>query len=405
MAMTSRERVIAALNHQEPDRIPIDIGGTASSTIAAGPYRLTAEKLNIDISPTYMVDVGCQTVMVNEEMMTALGSDAKLITYMPDRWVDGQAYDGTPVKLPAAFITEDTPQGDKVIMDTNSNVAMKMPAGGYFYDPTGFPLKGVSTPEELLDHLVNFQTFSAASWLDRPLERMGPEVAQIRAETDRVLIGDFQAQTFMGAQILRGWTEFMLDMIAKPKLAGAILDRLTESHIRNFDALADHVGEHLDIIQLCDDLGMQDAPWMSPRMYREIIKPCHKRLIDHIKERCPQAYILLHSDGSMYSLIEDLLDVGVQILNPIQYTCKNMELDVLKKEFGQDLVFWGAGVDTQQTLPFASAQQVRDEVKRTIDVLAPGGGFVFATVHNITEGVPADNVLAAFQTAMEHGKY
>jgi uroporphyrinogen decarboxylase len=343
--------------------------------------------------------------MLNEEMLAALGSDAKLVTYMPTEWKDGEAYDGTKVKMPIEFQPTELPGGQKVIYDNQGNVTLTMPRGGYFYDPCHHPLRDITSVKEIEKAHDAIHTFNLPAWLNKPLDRVAEQAQRLRQEQDRVLIGDFQGHIFMAAQIIRGWTEFMLDLVSNPSMAQALLDALAQAQMKNFDVYAETVGKHLDIIQMCDDLGMQDAPWMSPQIYRSLIKPYHQKLYSHIKKKCPHAYILLHSDGSIYPMIEDLIDVGVDILNPIQYSCKNMELAKLKKEFGKDICFWGAGVDTQQKLPYGSPQEVEDEVKRNIDLLAPGGGFVFATVHNIVEGVPAENVIAAFQTAKEYGKY
>jgi len=174
--------------------------------------------------------------------------------------------------------------------------------------------------------------------------------------------------------------------------------------MRAFERYAATVGRYVDVIEVADDLGTQDATWMSPEMYRRHVKPYHAKLYKHIKNCC-DAYLLMHSDGSLYPIIPDLIEIGVDILNPIQYTAKDMELSRLKKEFGKELCFWGGGIDTQKILPFGTPDQVSDEVKRNIDILAPGGGFIFGPVHNITEGVPVHNIISAYQTAVEHGRY
>jgi uroporphyrinogen decarboxylase len=179
---------------------------------------------------------------------------------------------------------------------------------------------------------------------------------------------------------------------------------LAEAQMRAFDRYAETVGKYVDIIQVNDDLGMQHATWTGPDTYRKLIKPYHAKLYRHIKDKC-DAFLFLHSDGSLYPIIPDLIEIGVDILNPVQYTAADMDLAKLKREFGNDICFWGGGIDTQEALPSWEPEQVADQVRRNIDVLAPGGGFVFATVHNVVEGVPVENVLATFRTAAEHGRY
>jgi uroporphyrinogen decarboxylase len=279
---------------------------------------------------------------------------------------------------------------------------MRMPYGGFYYDICKHPLKDVQDPKDIDRYANAFETMDRPAWYDMSLEKLAQTVKTIRQNSDRALIGCFAGHVFQAGQYLRGWSEFLLDLAVNPSLAEAIMDRLVQAHIEAFDCYAETVYKHVDIIEVCDDMGMQNSTWISPQTYRELIKPYHKRLYQHIKVKTG-APILLHSDGSIASLIPDFIEIGVDILNPVQYTAGKMDLASLKRDFGSDICFWGGGVDTQQTLPFGTPEQVSDEVKRCIDTLAPGGGFVFAVVHNITEGVPLENILSALQTARSYG--
>ena len=267
-----------------------------------------------------------------------------------------------------------------------------------------FPLNKISPISELDKAIKIIENMDRPYWLDLHWEDLAQKVKKIRENTDRLLVGSFQGHIFQAGQFLRGWTEFLLDLASNPTFAEALMERLADSHIRAFDRYAVTVGKYIDVIQVNDDLGMQDAMFISPDTYRKHVKPYHAKLYKYIKDKS-NIPLFLHSDGSFYQIIPDLIEIGVDILNPIQYTAKDMDLTKLKKEFGKDLCFWGGGLDTQKILPFGTRQDVEDEIKRNIDIMAPGGGFVFAAVHNITEGVPVENIIATYCTAAEHGRY
>jgi len=179
---------------------------------------------------------------------------------------------------------------------------------------------------------------------------------------------------------------------------------LTEAHLRRLEHYAATVGQYIDVIHFEEDLGMQDRPLMRPSLYRDMVKPYHHKLFSLARSRC-DAHILLHTDGAVAPLMPDFIDMGVDAVNPVQVSAAGMDTKELKKEFGRDITFWGAGCDSQAVLPFGTPAQVADEVKRRIDDLAPGGGFVFSSIHNVQAGVPAENTMAMFKTAQEYGAY
>jgi uroporphyrinogen decarboxylase len=183
-----------------------------------------------------------------------------------------------------------------------------------------------------------------------------------------------------------------------------MMDRLLQANLERFEHFAATVGKYLDVMLFEEDLGMQDRPLMSPKTFRTMLKPYMKKLFEFAKSRC-DAPVLFHSDGAIAPLIPDLIEIGVDVLNPIQVSAAGMDAQTLKKEFGKDLAFWGAGCDSQSTLPFGTPQDVADEVKRNIDDLAEGGGFVFAPIHNVQAGVPPENAVTMFRTAREYGVY
>jgi uroporphyrinogen decarboxylase len=195
-----------------------------------------------------------------------------------------------------------------------------------------------------------------------------------------------------------------MDLVGNQTFAEALMDELAEANIRRFERYADTVAPHVDVIQFEDDLGMQDRPLLRPERYRKLVKPYHAKLFRFVRSRW-DGHILLHTDGAVAPFIPDFIEMGIDILNPVQVSAAGMDTKALKKEFGDDITFWGGGCDTQKTLPYGSPADVADEVKRRIDDLAPGGGFVFTQVHNVQAGTPPENVVAMFETAREYGTY
>ena len=197
-----------------------------------------------------------------------------------------------------------------------------------------------------------------------------------------------------------------MDLAAKPSLACSLMDKITELKMEYWRLALDKVGDLINVIVLEDDLGQQDRTLVSPKMYRKLIKPRYRRLINLLKERkSPWTYIFFHTDGSVYNVLPDLIEMGIDILNPVQVSAAKMDPAKLKKEFGNEITFWGGGVDTQQVLPFAKPEEVKQEVRKRIEELAPGGGFVFSTIHNIQPDVPPENLIAMWEALQEYGKY
>jgi uroporphyrinogen decarboxylase len=196
----------------------------------------------------------------------------------------------------------------------------------------------------------------------------------------------------------------MMDLAGDPAFATALLAKLVEAHIRRLEQILPAVEGYVQVIQVGDDLGMQDGPQLSPRLYRQVVKPWHKKLYQYIKEHT-SARLFLHACGSVYAFIPDFIEMGVDILNPVQVSARDMDTKRLKQAFGKDITFWGGGCDTQKVLPFGTPAEVREEVKRRIDDLAPGGGFVFNQVHNIQAGVPPENIMAMYEAVHDFGGY
>ena len=238
----------------------------------------------------------------------------------------------------------------------------------------------------------------APAGLDEPGLRIRRETArELRESTDRAIYGTFGGNLVEIGQFLFRIDNFLFQLAANPDRIHRFLDRLTELHLSNLEKYLSAVGPYIDLIGFGDDMGMQTGPQFSPEMYREFFRPRHKLLWNRAKELCPGIKVGLHCCGSVYSLLEDMIEAGLDAINPVQFTTTDMEVDRLKREFGKDLVFWGGGCDTQFILRSASPQEVADHVKQQVKILSPGGGFVFQQVHNILADVPAENIMAMFR--------
>jgi uroporphyrinogen decarboxylase len=400
--MNHRDRVLAALHHQEPDRVPIDLGGTVDSTIVAAGYPRLRAALGLAPNVTRMQDVIQQTAMIDEDVRGALGVDTQPILPMPRRWRRDVLPDGSPVDLPDGFRPERLPDGSQVVRDAAGTVTLRMPAGGHYFDPVHVPLADATSSKEIERHLRAIETYDAPDYLDQSYEEMAEQARALREKTDYSLVGFFGGHIFQAGQALRGWEQFLVDLLVDPGFAEALMDQLAEANMRRFERFAATVGPYVDVVQFEDDLGMQDRPLVRPSLYRKRVRPYHAKLFRFARSQC-NALILLHSDGAIAPLIPDLIEMGVDAINPVQVSAAGMEPRELKRAFGDDIAFWGAGCESQRVLPFGSPQEVADEVKRRIDELAPGGGWVFAPIHNIQAEVPAGNVVAMFEAVREFG--
>jgi len=402
--MNHRERVLAALRHQEPDRVPIDFGGTGDSTMMAVTYQGFRKRLGLGPSMTRVVDIYQQTAMIEEDVRQALGVDLMPIFDEPREWRIGTLGDGSPAELPAKFQPQLQDDGSRVTFNAAGDVVLKMPKGGYYFDPVHAPLAnaaGVQDIEKGMDTIVNYDT---PAHLDKSYEESAQRVSKLRENTDYALVGFFGGHILQAGQSLRGWETFLMDLLVNKRFAHALMEKLLEAHLERFERYAATVGQYVDVIHFEDDLGMQDRPLIKPSVYREMIKPYHQKLFSFAKSRC-NAYLLLHTDGAIAPFMPDFIEMGIDAVNPVQVSAAGMDIKRLKREFGQDITFWGAGCESQSVLPYGTPQEVADEVKRSIDDLAPGGGFVFAPIHNVQAGVPLANAVAMFETAREYGVY
>jgi len=383
--MLARERVLMALNHEEPDRVPIDLGSTPVTGICRNAYVHLLASLSLSPREIRVVDILQQLASLDEDVLQALEVDFRPIITNP----------------PAAFRLQLRDEGDYETYYDQWGAKLSRPkVGGYYFDYVEHPIKDST-----------LQALERYSWPDPDdpsrYEGLREQAQSLRERTPHALVGtcDLGTDILARPQWIRGYAASMLDLAADPDFAEAFLERLTQIAVRAWSRFLDEVGEYLDVAAFYDDLGMQDRPLISPAMYRRLVKPRHARIIETIKART-KAKVFMHSCGAVSEFIPDIIEIGVDILNPVQVSAAGMgDTAELKRRYGQHLTFWGGACDSQRVLPFGTPAEVQKETRRRIADLAPGGGFVFAPIHNIQDDVSGEKTLALYRTALEQGRY
>lgn len=376
--MNSRQRVIKTLNHEEPDMVPIDMGSTENTTVTRIAYINLREYLGMAEDP--------QPFVINRMMDSVYPADDLLRHYLVDF---------KPVKPSSTYQANIREMPDDSFYD---EMDIRWKKAGTYYDMVEHPLRNLSLEEALKARMPDPKAAAR-------VEGLREQAKWLYENTDyAIVVGHFMWGPFELGCALRGYDQFLMDLCLDTKYAEALMDRNLELAIGFWDAYLTEVGDYVQVCAQGDDLGMQTSPIISPDMYRRFIKKRHKKLFDFIRSKS-SARIFLHSCGSVYDLIPDLIEAGVEILSPVQFTAAKMDLASLKKDFGKELCFWGGGADTQHVLPQGSIREIKDQVRLIFDIMAPGGGFVFVPVHNIQANVAPERVDAVYQTALENRKY
>ena len=396
--MTPRERVLAALNHLEPDRVPIDFGGHRSSGIAAIAYPKLRRLLGLTARPVRVYDIVQQLAIIDEDVLDRFGVDTiemgRGFALADEDWADWVLPDGTPCQVPAWSVPE-REENRWVIRSTSGRVLAAMPDGALYFEQTYWPFYD---DEENLDDLPG--AFAESMWtaIAAPPgsvsdDQLREGARRLRTSTDRAIIGLFGGNLLECGQFLYRNDGFLMRMAAEPQRVHTFLDRLVELHLEKLERFLSLVGDSIDMILFGDDLGMQSGPQMSPAMYRELFKPRHRQMWHRAKELA-DVKVQLHCCGGVRPLLPDLIDAGLDAINPVQITCRGMDAAELKAEFGDRITFWGGGCDTRLVLSESTPAEVAEHVRRQVEILRPGGGFVFQQVHNVLANVRPENVVA-----------
>jgi uroporphyrinogen decarboxylase len=385
---TSIERVRAALEHREPDRVPFDLGGSVLTGMNKVAYQNLRRYLGLPDKPIEIYDPIQQLARIHQDVLDRLSVDVRCVD------------PGPPKAAPLA--RETVNEGDYYAFTDEWGITWKMPVeGGLYFDMRKHPLADAGSVADL----------EKFPWPD-PLDPARFEAMKQRAdrfvhqEQKAYILGRHAAGIFEVALWMRGFEKFFMDLALDPGFAGALLDIITELKMKYWGRALETVGENVLVVSEADDLATQRGPMISIDMYKSLIAPRHKRLFGFLRQQArSRFYLFYHTCGASRAMIPHLLEEGVEILNPVQVSAEGMDTAELKRLFGKDLTFWGGGVDTQRVLPHGSRQEVRDEVKRRIEDLAPGGGFIFNTVHNVQGDVPPENFMAMWEALQEFGSY
>jgi uroporphyrinogen decarboxylase len=412
--MNSRERVIAALNHEEPDLAPIDFGSNFCTTVNVIAYNKLKRYLGVS-TPTYVRNIVAMTAApdVEEgfEMMKRMGGD---LVCLPRYSVDGldstdwkpwTLKDDSECMVPADFNPERDEHGGWTFL-VEGAIRCRMPEDGHYFDPVTYPLESVQNIRDLKRAISLMAASSSFSLSDRELDVIELRAAKLYDETEFALVSDlYFFSLYQLSQQIFGYEKLFMFMASDPDLVHEWMGFLTHALEDLITSYLQRVGKYTTAVLMTDDYGQQNGTQISPRMFSELFKPYVARVCSRIHETSPHVKVLLHSCGSVVNFIPDLIEAGIDALNPIQTSARGMDPALLKREFGRDLVLWGGGVTAQTTLHNGSLDEIRAEVRERLDTMKPGGGYVFAVDHDIQENVSPEKIEAVFSTAQEHRSY
>ncbi len=377
MSLSHRERVIKALSHQEPDRVPFDLGSTANSSIHVLGYQKLKAYFGIEAQDT-IIHRMMQTVAVHEPILQALDIDL--------RYVSPGTSDNKP----------DIPVGEDGYQD-EWGVIRRKPPSSLYYDLVKSPLAGPITIQDIVN-------FPMPDPTDPGYTRgLRERLLHYRENTDYAIVLRLPSVFVHITQYLRGFEDWFMDLAADKKLAGALFDAATEQSTALAEEILKVGGDLADVVYTSDDMGFQNGPMVSPELYRQLFKPRHQKFFDTVK-KYTSAFVHFHCCGSIYKLLPDFIELGVDVIHPVQVAAKDMDSSILAPEFGDRLSFWG-GIDTQKVLPTGTTEEVKAEVRQRIRDFAPGGGYILSAVHDIQPDVPVENIIAMYEAGKEYGRY
>jgi uroporphyrinogen decarboxylase len=407
--MNRREQVLRSLRHQEPEKVIVDFGSTTSSGISAIAYNRLKKHVGIEAGPARVYDVIQQLAIVEEPLLDLFGADLVSVDLEyptgPEDWYPVTLADGSTGYWMDYFRPTRAADGSYELRDRDGRLLRKMPAGTPFFSQMYWPWAD-GWPEDLfqLPRMIAEDRWGVCPRVPfcfgrRPdfwqtLRKRGLE---LRERSDRAIVFNVECNLLEWGVFLRRMDNYLMDLYADPGRVEELTDVLLGWRMEALEKIVEAVGDIVDVYRFADDLGMDQGPYMPAAVYRKIFKPRHKHLCDYVKKHT-RGFTCLHSCGSIYELIPDLIEAGFDCLNPVQTNCVNMEPRRLKQEFGSEVVFWGGGCDSRSTLNFGTPEEVRRDVRERLEIFAKGGGFVFCPIHNILPDVPPENIEAMFET-------
>ncbi|MBN2288420.1 MAG: hypothetical protein JXQ83_03740 [Candidatus Glassbacteria bacterium] len=400
--MNSRERVLAAIERREPDRVPIDFGSTRQSGIMAAAYHELKKLLGLD-GETFVYDIYQMLAEVEEPVRRRLHSDvvalrARTVAFgVPNLGRrDWTLNNGTRVKVSAALDPESDSRGNLFILDRGGRRIACMPAGGFYFDSLE---KGAGAAH------VDPDKWEIPPLAEEELRFLEEQAAFWHLETDYAVIAELpQVELFFGFGG-GGFDDWLVTLMTEENYVRELYEKAVEGMCRNFDLYYQATSGRFDIAKFNDDFGMQSGEFADPELFRSLVLPYYGKYIDHIRGTDSRLKIFQHCCGSIFNLLGEMIGIGVEVINPVQTSAANMDPAGLKEAYGERVCFWGGGVENQRVLAFGTPQEVAAQAAERVEIFKPGGGFVFNTIHNIQQNTPAENILAAFDTAYEKGSY
>ncbi len=408
--MNSRERIFKTLNHREPDRVPIDLGSTTSSGISAIAYLNLKRYLGIETGNVRVYDVIQQLAQPEDDIIDLFKIDAldigRTFNTNDEDWYDIHV-NGVDLQYPKWFQPRHNPDDSYDMVHRDGTVFARMTRDALVFDQTYFPcLEGYPANYAEFQNFLSKNPWSAMP--TPPFSNIGEKrfwrnlrkrAIELKQKTGKVIVLGLGALYEFGVS-MRRMDKMLVDLIRAPEKVEKFLDLILEFYFNSLNVICHYVGDVVDIIKVGDDLGENNGPFMSPRIYRKIIKPRHIEFHDYIKKHSSMK-IFFHGCGSITPLIPDLIETGIDILNPVQINARDMDPKFLKENFGDDITFWGGGADTRWVINRKSPEEVKKHVKELLGIFAPGGGYVWNTVHNILPDVPPENIVAMFEAVHE----
>jgi hypothetical protein len=412
--------VHTALSHQEPDRIPLDLGGCGQTGMHVSTVYALRQALKLDPpgTPVKVIEVFQMLGEIQPDLqeilkvdVAGLGGTTNFFGFKNEGWKPWTTFDGTPVLVPEQFNTVPDENGDILMYalgDPSAPPSAKMPEGGFYFDSI---MRQEPIDDAHLDVEDNLEEFGPLP--DDELEYLRLESERLYAETDRAIMlviggigfGDIAlvpGPTLKHPKGIRDITEWYMSTVTRQEYIYKVFERQCEIALDNLPRIFEAVGERVSVAWLSGtDFGAQNNCFISPKAFRSLYKPFYQQVNDWIHAHTSWK-TFIHTCGSIQPLIPDIIAAGFDILNPVQTSAANMDPQTLKDRFGDQVTFWGGGVDTQRVLPFGTPAEVRQQVRERLEIFGKGGGFVFATVHNVQARVPVENLLAMYATIHEY---
>ena len=402
--MNSRDRILSAVNHREPDKVPIDLSSSTVTGISAIAYNNLKKHLGIQ-KPTMVFDVVQQLANLDMEVVDLFGIDAldvNQVSIGSGNWHQVELVDGSEAFYPDWFRPARTDDGSWITTDEDGTIISKMAKGATFFDQMHYPYEN-GYPADFSNLVtdmkkISWVTHSHATNLHA--DELRKRIIELKESTGKAMVMSGGVKLLELAFFIRRMDNLLMDMLIEPEKLSEMLDILTEMHLAGLEKKCMQLGDVVDVIRFGDDLGSTAGPFIDLDSFRYFLKPRYKVLCDYVKKHSNMK-IFFHSCGSIRQYIPDLIEVGIDIINPVQTNCAGMDALSLKKEFGKDITFWGGGIDTSSVINRGTPEEVRKDVLTRCEILSKDGGFIFAPIHNILSEVKPENILAAYKAVEE----